>query len=61
LQFQNRIAIEKQKPRIDFDLETGDRFSYENQDPILRSVCFFIPETIFQSRIDFKMKNGIRF
>jgi len=42
-------------------MKIGDRFSYENRDPILCSVCIFIPETIFQSLIDFKMKNADRF
>jgi len=46
---------------IDFDLKIADRFSYENRDPILRSVCTYGPETGFQSLIDLKMKNADRF
>jgi hypothetical protein len=45
----------------DCSFKIADRFSYENRDPILRSVSTCGPETVFQSLIDFKMKNANRF
>jgi len=46
---------------IDFDLKIGIRFLYENRIAILRSVCSLDPGMIFQSQIDFSLKNGDRF
>jgi hypothetical protein len=61
LQLQNRWSISKCKSLIDSEIKIADRFSYENRDPILRSVCTYGPETGFQSLIDFKMKFADRF
>jgi hypothetical protein len=46
---------------IDYEIKIADRFSYENRDPILRSVCTCGPEPVFQSLIDLKMQNADRF
>ncbi len=48
------------KSRIDFDLKIGIRFSYRNRIAILCSICGILFMPAFQSRIDFKMKTGIR-
>jgi len=61
LQFQNRRSISKCKSLIDYEIKIADRFSYENRDPILHSVCTFGHETVFQTLIDLKMKNADRF
>ena len=58
---KNRWPISKQKSGIDFDRKIADRFSYENRIPIFRSICGAGCKTVFQSRIDFKMKFGDRF
>jgi hypothetical protein len=47
------IAIVISKSLIDFKIKNGDRFSYENRDPIFRSAGISGPETVFQLRIDF--------
>jgi hypothetical protein len=55
------IAIAISKSGSDFQMKIADRISYENRDPILRTVCTFCSRTGFPSRIDFEMEIGIRF
>jgi len=56
--FKNRIRFEKKNSLIDYEIKIADRFSYENRDPILRSISDFIPGTGFQSQIDLSIESG---
>jgi len=61
LRFQNRDPVAERKSQIDFEIKIEDRFSWENRDPVSRSVCTCSPGTGFQSLNDCEIKIEDRF